>query len=141
MRLPTVAMRVHAGDDAFRRARDRRSSFAAIPAAVLTGLAFSAPIMAFAATLTDSGNFNALFRFVITPLFLFSGRVLPDRAPARWLQPWRRSRRCFTASSWCAASRCTRSTSARGRSTCLSGRADGGGRRGAMWTFTRRLLA
>jgi lipooligosaccharide transport system permease protein len=50
---------------------------AAIPAAVLTGLAFSAPIMAFAAMLKAGGNFNVLFRFVITPLFLFSGVFFP----------------------------------------------------------------
>ena len=50
---------------------------AAIPAAVLTGLAFSAPVIAFAAILTSGGNFNALFRFVITPLFLFSGVFFP----------------------------------------------------------------
>jgi lipooligosaccharide transport system permease protein len=50
---------------------------AAIPAAVLTGLALSAPIMAYAATLKSSGNFNALFRFGITPLFLFSGTFFP----------------------------------------------------------------
>jgi lipooligosaccharide transport system permease protein len=45
----------------------------AIPSAVLTGLAFSAPIMAYAARLKNAGGFNGLFRFVITPLFLFSG--------------------------------------------------------------------
>jgi lipooligosaccharide transport system permease protein len=50
---------------------------AAIPAAVLTGLAFSAPIMAYAATLRQGGNFNAVFRFIITPLFLFSGVFFP----------------------------------------------------------------
>jgi lipooligosaccharide transport system permease protein len=49
----------------------------AIPAAVLTGLAFSAPVMAFAATRKTGGSFNALFRFVITPLFLFSGVFFP----------------------------------------------------------------
>jgi lipooligosaccharide transport system permease protein len=56
----------------------------AIPAVVLTGLAFSAPIMAFAAAVkTGRGNvFNVLFRFVITPLFLFSGVFFPiDRLP------------------------------------------------------------
>jgi lipooligosaccharide transport system permease protein len=50
---------------------------AAVPAAVLTGLAFSAPIMAYAATLSSGANFNAVFRFVITPLFLFSGVFFP----------------------------------------------------------------
>jgi lipooligosaccharide transport system permease protein len=49
----------------------------AVPAAVLTGLAFSAPILAYAATLESSSNFNVLFRFVITPLFLFSGVFFP----------------------------------------------------------------
>ena len=65
----------------------------AIPAAVLTGLAFSAPIMAFAATRKSGANFNGLFRFVITPLFLFSGVFFPiSRLPLRlrmiaWLTP------------------------------------------------------
>ena len=49
----------------------------AIPAAVLTGLAFAAPIMAYAATLKRANTFNVLFRFVITPLFLFSGVFFP----------------------------------------------------------------
>ncbi|HEY0283890.1 MAG TPA: ABC transporter permease [Vicinamibacterales bacterium] len=49
----------------------------AIPAAVLTGLAFAAPIMAYAATLKHAKTFNVLFRFVITPLFLFSGVFFP----------------------------------------------------------------
>ncbi len=49
----------------------------AVPGAVLTGLAFSAPILAYAATLESSSNFNILFRFVITPLFLFSGVFFP----------------------------------------------------------------
>lgn len=44
---------------------------------VLLGLAFSAPIMAYAGTLPANGNFNVLFRFIITPLFLFSGVFVP----------------------------------------------------------------
>lgn len=65
----------------------------AIPAAVLTGLAFAAPIMAFTATLKEANWFTVLFRFVITPLFLFSGVFVPvSRLPepvARiaWLTP------------------------------------------------------
>jgi lipooligosaccharide transport system permease protein len=60
----------------------------AVPSAVLTGLAFSAPIMAYAATLKNSNNFNALFRFVITPMFLFSGVFFPLTRlpePLQWL--------------------------------------------------------
>ncbi|MBA3687823.1 MAG: ABC transporter permease [Chloroflexi bacterium] len=49
----------------------------AIPAAVLTGLAFSAPIIAFAATRHNDSGFAALFRFIINPLFLFSGTFFP----------------------------------------------------------------
>ena len=65
----------------------------AIPAAVLTALAFAAPIMAFTATLKEPNRFNVLFRFVITPLFLFSGVFVPiSRLPesvarAAWLTP------------------------------------------------------
>jgi lipooligosaccharide transport system permease protein len=55
----------------------------ALPAAVLTGLAFAAPIMAFTATRRDTQAFDAIFRFGITPLFLFSGTFFPiDRLPA-----------------------------------------------------------
>jgi lipooligosaccharide transport system permease protein len=54
----------------------------AIPCAVLTGLAFAAPIMAYAATLKVGGSFNTVFRFGITPLFLFSGVFFPiERLP------------------------------------------------------------
>jgi lipooligosaccharide transport system permease protein len=63
------------------------------PAAVLTGLAFSAPIIAYAATLKSNGNFNVMYRFIITPLFLFSGVFFPlSRLPERlrvvaWFTP------------------------------------------------------
>ena len=59
----------------------------AIPAAVLTGLAFTAPISAFAATQRTMQSFTYIFRFLITPLFLFSGAFFPiDRLPS-FLQP------------------------------------------------------
>lgn len=56
----------------------------AIPAAVLTALAFAAPVAALAATVRSEGQaFNVLFRFVVTPMFLFSGTFYPvDRLPA-----------------------------------------------------------
>lgn len=65
----------------------------AIPAAVLTGLAFAAPIAAFSATQRTVEKFNAIFRFGITPLFLFSGTFYPvDQLPTglqalAWLTP------------------------------------------------------
>ena len=49
----------------------------AIPAAVLTGLCFAAPIIAFSATRTNDAGFAAIFRFVVNPLFLFSGTFFP----------------------------------------------------------------
>jgi lipooligosaccharide transport system permease protein len=49
----------------------------AIPAAVLTGGAFAAPISAFSATRHNDSGFAALFRFIINPLFLFSGTFFP----------------------------------------------------------------
>ena len=64
-----------------------------IPAAVLTGMAFAAPIAAFSATQKTPEKFNAVFRFGITPLFLFSGTFfplsnLPDAIrPIAWLSP------------------------------------------------------
>jgi lipooligosaccharide transport system permease protein len=49
----------------------------AIPAAVITGVAFAAPIIAFSATRHNDSGFAALFRFIINPLFLFSGTFFP----------------------------------------------------------------
>jgi lipooligosaccharide transport system permease protein len=55
----------------------------AIPVAVLVGLAFSAPIAAWAARSETEVSFVAIFRFVILPMFLFSGTFFPiDRLPA-----------------------------------------------------------
>jgi lipooligosaccharide transport system permease protein len=56
-----------------------RSPWAAValPAAVLTGLAFGAPIEAYAMTVTKDTSFAMLFRFGIIPLFLFSGTFFP----------------------------------------------------------------
>ena len=59
----------------------------AIPVAALTGLAFAAPIVAFSATQRTPDRFNALFRFGITPLFLFSGTFYPVESLPTFLQP------------------------------------------------------
>ena len=59
----------------------------AIPAAMLTGLAFAAPISAFAAWLKSDSYFNLLFRFVITPMFLFSGTFFPIEQLPALVQP------------------------------------------------------
>jgi lipooligosaccharide transport system permease protein len=49
----------------------------AVPPAVLTGVAFAGPIMAFTATLRNETGLVAMFRFGIVPLFLFSGTFFP----------------------------------------------------------------
>jgi lipooligosaccharide transport system permease protein len=45
----------------------------AIPVAVLVGISFSAPIAAWGAHTENEASFVAIFRFVILPMFLFSG--------------------------------------------------------------------
>ena len=50
-------------------------------------MAFAAPIAAFTATQKTPIYFNALFRFVITPLFLFSGTFFPVSSLPLFLQP------------------------------------------------------
>jgi lipooligosaccharide transport system permease protein len=59
----------------------------AIPVAVLTGLAFAAPIAAFSATQRTPDRFAAIFRFGITPLFLFSGTFYPVESLPAFVQP------------------------------------------------------
>ncbi|MCE3552273.1 ABC transporter permease [Pseudonocardia sp. RS11V-5] len=57
-------------------------------AAVLTGAAVAAPVMAFSASREDEGAaFNALFRFVVLPMTLFSGTFFPVAALPAWVQP------------------------------------------------------
>jgi lipooligosaccharide transport system permease protein len=58
-----------------------------IPVAVLTGMAFGAPIAAFSATQRTPNRFNVIFRFGITPLFLFSGTFFPIESLPGYLQP------------------------------------------------------
>lgn len=49
----------------------------AVPFALLAGLAFAGPVMAFTATLKDHQGLTHLFRFGLVPLFLFSGTFFP----------------------------------------------------------------
>lgn len=61
-------------------------AFLAVFAAVLTGLAFSAPISAFSATQETDSRFPLVMRFIILPLFLFSGTFFPLSDLPEWLQ-------------------------------------------------------
>lgn len=62
---------------------------AVIPVAVLSGLAFGLPLMAYSASVEeDKGQFALVMRFVVTPMFLFSGTFFPlDTLPVflRWI--------------------------------------------------------
>lgn len=49
----------------------------ALVAAVLTGLAFAAPVAAFTATQESDSGLSMIYRFGVVPLFLFSGTFFP----------------------------------------------------------------
>jgi lipooligosaccharide transport system permease protein len=49
----------------------------AVPTAVLTGLALAAPLAAYAASTDSDSSFVAINRFLIFPMFLFSGTFFP----------------------------------------------------------------
>ena len=58
-----------------------------VPVGALTGLAFAAPIAAFMSTQRDTSAFNSIWRFGITPLFLFSGTFFPISQLPDIIQP------------------------------------------------------
>jgi ABC-type polysaccharide/polyol phosphate export permease len=64
-----------------------------VPAAVLTGLAISAPVAAWAVTVREATRVQAMFRIVIQPLYLLSGTFFPLTASPpvvqrlAWLSP------------------------------------------------------
>ena len=57
------------------------------PAATLTGLAFAAPIAAWAVVVKADTTFAYLFRFGMMPLMLFSGTFFPLSQLPGWLRP------------------------------------------------------
>jgi lipooligosaccharide transport system permease protein len=60
---------------------------AAVPVAVLTGLAFATPIEAYAITVAKEQSFSMLYRFGLIPLFLFSGTFFPVSQLPGWVRP------------------------------------------------------
>jgi lipooligosaccharide transport system permease protein len=60
---------------------------AALPVCVLTGLAFAAPVEAWAITRDKDTSFSLLIRFGLIPLFLFSGTFFPVTQLPGWIQP------------------------------------------------------
>ena len=59
----------------------------ALPAAVLTGLAFAAPVAAWAITRRDDLGFNVLYRLGLVPMFLFSATFYPLTQLPAWIRP------------------------------------------------------
>lgn len=58
-----------------------------LPIAILTGMAFTTPIFAFTARQEGDDGFNILFRWIVTPLMLFSGTFFPVEQLPGWMQP------------------------------------------------------
>ena len=60
----------------------------AVPVGILTAVAFAAPLAAYMSSQRDTMAFNSIWRFGITPLFLFSGTFFPiEQLPEqiRWI--------------------------------------------------------
>ena len=60
---------------------------AALPVSVLAGLAFAAPVDAFAVSREKDQSFALLFRFGMIPMFLFSGTFFPLSQLPVWIRP------------------------------------------------------
>jgi lipooligosaccharide transport system permease protein len=60
---------------------------AALPVAVLTGLAFTAPIEAWSVSRTKDTSFSLIYRFGMIPMFLFSGIFFPITQLPAWIRP------------------------------------------------------
>ncbi|MGH2735039.1 MAG: ABC transporter permease [Actinomycetota bacterium] len=61
-------------------------ALAAIPVAILTGMAFAAPIAAYTAMIDDETRLVSIYRFIIVPMFLFSGTFFPIEELPDWLE-------------------------------------------------------
>jgi lipooligosaccharide transport system permease protein len=58
----------------------------ALPCGVLTGMAFGVPMSAFSSVQERDANFSTVYRFIVMPLFLFSGTFFPISQLPRVLQ-------------------------------------------------------
>ena len=60
---------------------------AALAAATLTGLAFATPVAAWAVTVRSPSQINTVFRFVIMPMYMFSGTFFAISELPSWIRP------------------------------------------------------
>jgi lipooligosaccharide transport system permease protein len=58
-----------------------------LPASLLTGMAVSASVAAYAATLDNEAPFSGLFRFIVLPMTLFAGTFFPVGSLPAWIRP------------------------------------------------------
>jgi ABC-type polysaccharide/polyol phosphate export permease len=84
-RLTVSALAITAVITAFGAVPPTRAALL-VPAALLTGLAFAAPVAAYAVTVQRPARLSALFRFVIMPLYMFSGTFYPTSQLPLWLR-------------------------------------------------------
>lgn len=56
-------------------------------AALLTGIAFAAPLVGYTAIAKNESRLSTIFRFAVIPMFLFSGTFFPIEQLPGWLQP------------------------------------------------------
>jgi lipooligosaccharide transport system permease protein len=62
-------------------------TLATLAGALLTGLAFAAPGAAWAVGLRQTRHINTVFRFIIMPMYLFSGTFFAIAQLPHWLRP------------------------------------------------------
>ena len=60
---------------------------AAVPVAVLCGLAFALPLSAWSATRYGGASFPSIIRFGLLPMFLLGGAFFPIEQLPDWLEP------------------------------------------------------
>jgi lipooligosaccharide transport system permease protein len=71
----------------FQAIPDTATGWLSIFVAVLAGMAFGVPLMAYAASIQDDkGQFALVQRFIFMPMFLFSGTFYPLATLPLWLQ-------------------------------------------------------
>lgn len=86
-RMVVVAVAYYAFIWIFGAVPDPATGWIAIPISILAGLAFGAPLMAYASSIEDDkGQFALVQRFVFMPMFLFSGTFYPLATLPIWLQ-------------------------------------------------------
>ncbi len=81
-----LASAVFAGMSAVAGTISPRGALLAVAPALLVGLAFAAPLMAYTALVRSEYAVSGVFRFAVVPLYLFSGTFFPISGLPDWLQ-------------------------------------------------------